>query len=237
MEKEKMKKTKELNFGEQQEEYDSKTGETIQVWQSPKYVESKKKAIEMIESEKYGLTEADFWILKNKTNSGKMAYTGLIISHNGCLKINDNLDNKVNPKNFTLDKDGYMNSLVYTYIDDDVYEVGEFNSTNGKNPYPYAMAFKRCFDRVVLKKSKLAYSGIYSEVEADEFKSNITEEQTEKLNLMIQLGRLIEEKGADREKVLRYYEVESDTEMSIEQLKKAIEDVSKLKKKEVNVWD
>jgi len=220
---------KEINFGEQQEEYIN--GEKLQVWKSPKYLESKKKAIEMIESKKYNLSEADFWILKNKTNTGKLAYTGLIISHNGCLKINDTLENKVNPKNFIIDKEGYANSLVFTYIDDEVYEVGEFNNTNGKNAYPYAMAFKRCFDRVVLKKSKLAYSGIYSEVEADEFKqSNSVEEQT-KLELMVKLGQLIEEKGANREKVLEYYKVTSDAEMTLEQLSKAIEDVSKLKEK------
>jgi len=161
------------NFGEKEEE------QGLEVWQSPKYRESKKKAIEMIESGKYDLSEADFWILMNKTRSGEtMAYTGLIISHNGCLKINDKLDNKVNSKCFSLDKEGYKNSLVYTYVDDDTYEVGEFNSDNGKNNYPYAMAFKRCFDRVVLKKSKLAYAGIYSEAEADEFKEPVEKKAT-----------------------------------------------------------
>lgn len=161
------------NFGEKEEE------NGLPVWQSSKYRESKNKAIEMIESGKYDLSEADFWILMNKTKSGEtMAYTGLIISHNGCLKINDKLDNKVNSKCFSLDKEGYKNSLVYTYVDDDTYEVGEFNSDNGKNNYPYAMAFKRCFDRVVLKKSKLAYAGIYSEAEADEFKEPVEKKAT-----------------------------------------------------------
>lgn len=220
-----------VRFGEEKEEYDKASGGNIPVWQSPKYIESKKKAIEMIDSGKYSLTDADFWILKNKTNTGKMAYTGLIISHNGCLKINDTLENKVNPRNFIIDKEGYANSLVFTYIDDEVYEVGEFNNTNGKNAYPYAMAYKRCFDRVVLKKSKLAYSGIYSEVEADEFKQNNSVEEQTKLELMVKLGQLIEEKRANREKVLEYYKVSSDAEMTIEQLKKAIEDVSKLKEK------
>ena len=32
------------------------------------------------------------------------------------------------------------------------------------------MALKRCFDRVVLKISRLAYAGVYSDSEADEFK-------------------------------------------------------------------
>jgi hypothetical protein len=168
---------KEHNFGEKEKEYFN--GKEMEVWQSPKYKASRDKAIEMIESNRYDLTDADFWILMNSTKTGKMAYTGLIISHNGCLKINDKLDNKVKPSCFSLDKDGYNNSLVYTYCDEDTFEVGEFNSTNGKNAYPYAMAFKRCFDRVVLKKSKLAFSGIYSEVEADEFKEQPSEETTE----------------------------------------------------------
>ena len=35
------------------------------------------------------------------------------------------------------------------------------------------MAFKRLFDRVVLKLSKLAYSGVYSDSESDEFKQQL----------------------------------------------------------------
>lgn len=213
---------KELNFGELEEEYDAKTGEMIPVWQSPKYLESKKKATEMIESGKYGLSEADFWILKNATKTGKIAYTGLIISHNGCLKINDVLENKVNPKCFEIDKEGFANSLVFTYIDDEVYEVGEFNSTNGKNPYPYAMAYKRCFDRVVLKKSKLAYSGIYSEVEADEFKKEETKEETEKLELIQQFNDLAEETNLNRDALYQKLGVSSNAELSIDKLKEII---------------
>ena len=56
--------------------------------------------------------------------------------------------------------------------------------------------------------------------------------EQEKLELMVKLGQLIEEKGADREKVLKYYQVTSDKEMTLEQLKQAIHDVSKLKGKE-----
>ena len=37
------------------------------------------------------------------------------------------------------------------------------------------MAFKRLFDRVVLKLSKLAYAGIYGEDEADEFRDPLVE--------------------------------------------------------------
>ena len=223
---------KEFNFGEQTTE--NIKGKVFEVWQSPKYRESKKKASEMIQSDKYDLTEADFWILKNTTSTGKIAYSGLIISHNGCLKINDKLENPVNPKCFTLDKEGYASSLVYTYCDEDTYEVGEFNEKNGKNDYPYAMAFKRCFDRVVLKKSKLAYSGIYSEVESDEFKEQIKEIEKEQNNLRVdmisEILKLCEEKNVDPEDVCTKFKVDSLRDLSTENMKKCI---TALQKKEV----
>ena len=224
------------NFGEKEVEKVKENGSWIEleVWQTPKYKASKDKAIEMIKETKYKLTEADFWILMNKTGTGKMAYTGLIISHNGCLKINDASDNKVNPKCFTIDKEGYGNSLVYTYIDEDTYEVGEFNKDNGKNPYPYAMAFKRCFDRVVLKKSKLAFSGIYSEVEADEFKQTQAEDDIKETKdheeLEKKLDKLIEEKQIDYDKLVAMYKTDDIHLMSIKQLQNAIDNIDKFEK-------
>lgn len=165
---------KNYNFGEKTEEVIK--GKKLPVWQNPKYLEAKKKAIEIIE--KYeNVTEGDFWILMRTYASGeKMMYTGLIISHNGCLKLNDTLDkdNRFSPESVTLDKEGYKGSLVYTYQNETqgIFEVGEVNKENCSNAYPYAMAYKRLFDRVVLKLTKIAYAGIYSEVEADDFKEN-----------------------------------------------------------------
>lgn len=172
---------KSYNFGEKKTEFNAKLGKEVEVWQSPKYIEAKKKAIEALESEQYKnvLSESDFWILMNATKSGKMAYTGLIISHNGCLKINDALpeDKRFKPSCMTLDKDGYSGSLVFSYESDaqGIYEVGEVNKTNCSNAYPYAMALKRCMDRVILKNSRLAYAGIYSDSEAEEFKNDKNE--------------------------------------------------------------
>lgn len=158
-------------FGEKQTEWNAKTGQEMPVWQTPKYLEAKMKAVQIIESRKFDITEGDFWILMNATKNGKMAYTGLILSHNGCLKINDKLESKFKPEFLILDKEGYNESLVYSYCcpEQGLYEVGEVSAKNCKNEYPYAMAFKRCFDRVVLKLSKLAYAGIYSDSESDEF--------------------------------------------------------------------
>ena len=168
------------NFGEKKEEFSPKKGANIPVWQSPKYETSKNKAIEIIESKKYGLEDGDFWILMNESKGGKMVYTGLITSHNACLKINDALEEKFQPDCVSVDKQGYNGSLVYTYCcpAQGIYEVGEASSSNCKNAYPYAMAYKRLFDRVVLKLSKLAYSGVYSEAEADEFKNPLEERET-----------------------------------------------------------
>lgn len=161
------------DFGEKQTEYYPKTGEQVPVIQSAKYRMARKKAEEIIDSGKYGVEDGDFWILTNATKTKKMMYSGLILSHNGCLKINDaqaeNL--RFRPSCVKEDKDGYRGSLVYTYCCDEqgVYEVGEASDKNCKNDYPYAMAYKRLFDRVVLKLSKLAFAGIYSDSESDEF--------------------------------------------------------------------
>ena len=173
---------KDYNFDEKITEYSTKQRKDIPVWVSPKYTQSREKAIEIIEAYE-DITEGDFWILMNETKTGKMAYTGLIISHNGCLKLNDHLseDLQFKPSCMSLDKDGYGGSLVYTYVNDKqgLYEVGEVSKANCKNSYPYAMALKRCFDRVVLKNSKLAYSGVYSDSEADEFAERIEEPETQ----------------------------------------------------------
>lgn len=168
-------------FNEKDKEYSAKDGMDIPVVISPKYRAAKEKAISIINEKKYGLKESDFWILMNRTKKATMLYSGLIISHNGCLKINDSLSSKFVPSCVSLDKQGYNNSLVYSYCNDEqgIYEVGEVSKDNLQNTYPYAMAYKRLFDRVVLKLCKLAYDGIYSDSESDEFKERYEDKETE----------------------------------------------------------
>lgn len=225
-----MTKENKYDFGEKEKEV--LNGIELPVWQSPKYKEAKKGVIDILESEKYKnvLDVSDFWILMNSyANKTKMMYTGLIISHNGCLKINDLLENKFNPNCLTLDKEGYNNSLVYTYKDEDVYEVGEVSKENCKNNYPYAMALKRCFDRVVLKKCKLAYKGIYSDSEADEFsekieqkEDNIEYEQATAEQIKI-INKYYNEKTI--KKILEHYEVDSIERLSIEDASELIKSI------------
>lgn len=222
-----------MSFGENAKEFSPKQGKDIPVWQSPKYIEAKKKATEIIADGKYGITEADFWILMNETKTGKMAYTSLILSHNGCLKINSHLDNPFDPECVFVDKEGYNNSLVYSYCNKSqgIYEVGEVAKDNCKNAYPYAMAFKRLFDRVVLKLSKLAFSGIMSEAESDDFKQpDISETTTDKpseihIKCLIDLGR---EKGVTEATLCSKYNIKSLADMSMADYTKCINGLNKM---------
>lgn len=115
----KAKEKKVYNFGEKKEE--NINGVKVPVeYHTPKYIEAKNKAIELLESDKYkGILEAsDFWILVNTySKKTKAMYSGLIISHDGCLKINDVLDEKLKfkPECMSIDKDGFNNSLVSKY--------------------------------------------------------------------------------------------------------------------------
>lgn len=143
-----------------------------------KYQTSRAKAVEMIESGKFGLEDTDFWILQNRSKSGAVVFSGLIISHSGCLKINDHLpkESRVRCSCFQrsiVESKTFGEMIVYDYMDDEICEVGEVSAANCRNAYPLSMAYKRCFDRVVLKKSRLGYSGVYSEAEADDFREPI----------------------------------------------------------------
>lgn len=234
-------------FNEKDKEVIFENGQKLElpVWQSPKYVESKKKALEIINKKEYKgqILEGDFWILMNKTKNGKMAYTGLIISHNGCLKLNDiaTAENKFKPECVKYDNNGYANSLVFTYNcpEQGIYEVGEVNAKNCKNEYPYAMAFKRCFDRVVLKISKLAYAGIYSDSEAEEFSQQIQVidvevEQQEKKITDEQIDELLN-LGFDEkrlENMALYYKAASIDDITYKQAEEAIKKQRRLIEKQ-----
>lgn len=234
-------KQNDYNFGENTEEYSPKQRKKIPVWVSPKYTQTREAAIQIIE--KYeSLKDSDFWILMNETKSGKMGYTGLIISHNGCLKINDELaaDMKFKPEYLELDKEGYGGSLVFSYNcpEQGLYEVGEVSQGNCRNSYPYAMAYKRLFDRVVLKNSRLAYAGVYSDSEADEFKEpdkspddacdgneKITSTKAKNID------ELVTTTGSDRKAFLEYFKVSDTKELTVMQYAEAVKMLSKKSKK------
>ena len=218
------KGSKEYTFGAKDKERVGNS--TLPVtYKTAKYNEAKAKATELINSGKYPeLCESDFWTLVNSyKNKTEAMYSGLIISHDGCLKINEALDeeHKFKPECVSVDKDGYKNSLVFTYCSTEqgLYEVGEANTENLKlSGYPYAMAFKRLFDRVVLKLSKIAFSGIYSDSESDDFKEDLDtkqkREETKKEAIdsndyKTQLMVYIKEKGLDKKEICTKYKLSS----------------------------
>ena len=185
--------------------------------------------IELIDKTEYGLTEADFWILK--TYSAKtVTYAGLIISHNGCLKINDKLaaEAKFVPSCVSWVRNG-AGDLVLQYLNDKqgLLEFGEASIKNCTNAYPFAMVLKRLQDRVILKNSKIAFSGIMSEVESEEFKRTESPEREERAkedNLITeeQIAEL-EALGCDLKRVAAAYKVTDIHEMTSEQAERAID--------------
>lgn len=216
-------------FGAQKMEYNSKAQANTKTWESPKYLEGKKKAVELIDKTEYGLTEADFWILK--TYSAKtVTYAGLIISHNGCLKINDKLaaEAKFVPSCVSWVRNG-SGDLVLQYLNDKqgLLEFGEASIKNCTNAYPFAMVLKRLQDRVILKNSKIAFSGIMSEVESEEFKRTERPEREERAkaaNLITeeQIAEL-EALGCDLKRVAAAYKETDIHEMTSEQAERALD--------------
>ena len=216
----------EYNFGAQKMEYNSKARANTKTWESPKFLEGKKKAVELIDKTEYGLTEADFWILKTYSEK-TVTYAGLIISHNGCLKINDKLaaEAKFVPSCVSWVRNG-AGDLVLQYLNDKqgLLEFGEASIKNCTNAYPFAMVLKRLQDRVILKNSKIAFSGIMSEVESEDFKRPEREERAKAENLITeeQIAEL-EALGCDLKRVAAAYKVTDIREMTSAQAERAID--------------
>lgn len=214
-------------FGAQKMEYNSKARANTKTWESPKFLEGKKKAVELINKTEYGLTEADFWILKTYSEKA-VTYAGLIISHNGCLKINDKLaaDAKFVPSCVSWVRNG-AGDLVLQYLNDKqgLLEFGEASIKNCTNAYPFAMVLKRLQDRVILKNSKIAFSGIMSEVESEEFKRTESPEREERAKDLITEEQIaeLEALGCDLKRVAAAYKVTDIREMTSAQADKAID--------------
>jgi hypothetical protein len=95
--------------------------------------------------------------------------------------------------------------------DDSAWSVGEASPKNNKNAYPWAMAEKRAKDRVILKLARFSEAGVYSDIEADDFKSSRDNNDQGQLVEIITgaqcetLTKLIIDTNSDEDKFLRYY--------------------------------
>jgi hypothetical protein len=158
----------------------NKENKNLTVVYTEAFEEQVKEATKLIDEGKYGLKENDFWINERaNVNSNKLYYVGLIITHNGCLKINSKLEKEkqYKPSCAIKCKDNEK-SLVLEYKNDDqgIHEFGEvhYNSAGAGCTvgFVYAMALKRLQDRVILKNSCIAFEGFYSESETEDFKQS-----------------------------------------------------------------
>lgn len=143
---------------------------------SPKYEEARAAAFAAIQ--KYGLSEDDFWIKKELSNfKDKIIYVNLILSHAGCIKVNEQLpeDRQFKPSCVREAKGGQDGGVALLYSSDEqrLFKTGEASPRNSKMSYLYAAAERRLFDRVVTALSGLYENGIYGEAEADSFAKEV----------------------------------------------------------------
>ena len=116
-------------------------------------------------AKKYNLKKSDFWEMKF---GGKSNW---IITHDAVEKIADVEVIKFHKPEVFRDNNSNVAMLgSATKGDKHIWSTGESSSYNNKNPYNFAMAEKRLKDRLVLKIINAYEYGIYSDVEADDFK-------------------------------------------------------------------
>ena len=148
-------------------EWSAKARAEVPVRPLDKFLDGEKKATELIQSGRYGLTPEDFWVHKSSSRDNSIIYYDTVcMKHTGCLKVNDSLppEQRHDPsaQEGPLDE-SYANGMIMRYISpaQGIWEIAEVSPANLPNgAYPYAMLNKRLFDRVVLRLSKLAFSGI-----------------------------------------------------------------------------
>ena len=85
--------------------------------------------------------------------------------------INDGTREGIHGKEVVVAGDFYLKNKDGVILEE-VYQLGEVNAKNCKNAYSHTMAKKRMYDRGVLDLLRFAQEGLYSDVEADEFKNN-----------------------------------------------------------------
>ena len=123
-------------------------------------------------AKKYNLTESDYW---QESRSKKW-----IISHDACEKIAD-MEGIIFGLPQILNSEQNFVRMVISGKKGDVliWSIGEADNKNCKNLYFGAMAEKRGKDRVILKLINAYEYGIYSDVEADDFKKPAEQYRTE----------------------------------------------------------
>ena len=117
-------------------------------------------------TEKYNLNKDDFW---------KHKQAGWIIKHDACEKIASVEGIALTEiKILNSEKDFARFLITMSMGEKSVSSVGEADTKNSFNNYIGSMAEKRGIDRCVLKLIKAYEYGVYSDVEANDFKKQST---------------------------------------------------------------
>ena len=123
-------------------------------------------------AKKYNLTKDDYW---QESRSQKY-----IITHDACQKIGDMEGNIFGPPQILNSEQSFVRMVISAKKGEVLmWSIGEADTKNCKNLYFGAMAEKRGKDRVILKLINAYEYGIYSDVEADDFKKPKYEHRTE----------------------------------------------------------
>ena len=181
-------------------------------------------------AKKYNLTKDDYWL---EPRSGKY-----IITHDTCEKI-ASVENIIiqPPQIINSEKDLVRMIVVAKKGDKVMWADGEADNSNCKNNYKFAMASKRAIDRVILKLINAYEYGIYSDVEADDFKKPAEEYYTE--SQTAEFAKLIEHEcfKGKKNKVkdeLRKSTSKSNYQRVLNKMKKTIEDYENQQAAELN---
>ena len=119
--------------------------------------------------------KADLIALKKKFALDKEAFWDchgtIVMMHRGCESVAQQMGIVFDEPKVLLAESDSIAILVTGHVgDESSWSVGEASPKNNKNAYPWAMAEKRAKDRVILKLARFSEVGVYSDIEADDFK-------------------------------------------------------------------
>jgi len=181
-------------------------------------------------AKKYNLTKDDYW---QESRSKKY-----IITHDACQKIGDMEGIIFGPPQILNSEQNFVRMVISAKKGEVLmWSIGEADAKNCKNLYFGAMAEKRGKDRVILKLINAYEYGIYSDVEADDFKKPqeefYTEEQTAEFAKLIEHECFKGKKNKVKDE-LRKSTSKSNYERVLNKMKKSIKKYEDEQAEELN---
>ena len=181
-------------------------------------------------SKKYNLTKDDYW---QESRSKKW-----IISHDACEKIADMEGIIFGPPQILNSEQNFVRMVVSAKKGEVLmWSIGEADNKNCKNLYFGAMAEKRGKDRVILKLINAYEYGIYSDVEADDFKKPAEQYRTEEQAK--EFDNLIKHKAFDGKRNKVKDEIRKDSNQTnyqrvLNKMKSTIQNFENIEAEEIN---